>query len=194
MIEFKQVMSWLTDEMPETTEAVVCVSADGIVMRKSYKHWNKHNQGYNCRPEHIYPQSADRGKQRLDNREDKYQYVSIRGKYYPVYRLVALAWIPNPQNKPQVNHIDGVRDNNHYQNLEWCTNQENMNHAYAAGLMTRVRGDSHGCSKLTEAIVKDIKEELKTPFRGQLTRLSEKYGVGITTISEIKAGRSWGWL
>jgi len=113
-----------------------------------------------------------------------------------VHRLIALTFIPNPDSKPQVNHIDGDKGNNRADNLEWCTNAENVRHAESAGLSGHPRGEEHGCHKLTEKEVIEIKEELNaiSPYKGQLMEIGEKYGVSNHCIFDIKKGRSWAHL
>jgi HNH endonuclease/NUMOD4 motif len=55
-------------------------------------------------------------------------------KYFYVHQLVAKAFIPNPNDLPKVNHKDGNKSNNHYSNLEWCTQKQNIHHALQNGL------------------------------------------------------------
>ena len=62
------------------------------------------------------------------NHSQGYKTVALHRKNFFVHRLVAQTFIPNPHNKPQVNHIDGNRTNNHVSNLEWVTQSENEHH------------------------------------------------------------------
>lgn len=62
---------------------------------------------------------------------------NLNAKTVKVHRIVAQTFIPNPDNKPQINHIDGNKLNNCADNLEWCTNNENMKHSWDIGLRDR---------------------------------------------------------
>lgn len=61
-------------------------------------------------------------------------------KIITIHRLVAKTFIPNTQNKPQVNHINGIKTDNRVENLEWCTASENQLHAFANNLTKRYKG------------------------------------------------------
>lgn len=117
----------------------------------------------------------DRGRKRLPfvvmnpntNRSDcQYPSVSLRrprnydekphrGRTTVVHRLVAEAFLPNPDNKPFVNHKNGVKTDARVTNLEWSTFDENRQHAMAYGLYPH--GETHGCAVLTEDDVRNIR-------------------------------------
>lgn len=108
-----------------------------------------------------------------------------------IHRLVASAFIPNPENKPQVNHKDGNKLNNNVENLEWCTGSENVQHAQDNNLSASVKGIKNSQSKLTDQAVLDIRETYKINPKTKLKTLAEKYKVTQALISLIKNNKGW---
>lgn len=109
-----------------------------------------------------------------------------------VHRLVAEAFIENPENKEQVNHIDGNKKNNCVDNLEWCTCTENIRHAWANGLHNAFHGEEHPNSKLTNEQVIWIKENYKKGDREfGASAISRRLGVSISPIYNIIHGKGW---
>ena len=100
-----------------------------------------------------------------------------------VHRLSAKHFIPNPDSKPFVNHIDGNKSNNNIENLEWVTRQENVEHAVRTGLLN-TKGENHPLSKLTDQEVLEIRDLYKNKIYNQ-RELSEIYGVYHQHISSI---------
>ncbi len=74
-----------------------------------------------------------------------------------VHRLIALHFIDNPENKPQVNHKDGNKKNNSIENLEWATSQENIQHSHDTGLTHTPRGSAHYRAQFHEHTIMKIR-------------------------------------
>lgn len=108
-----------------------------------------------------------------------------------IYRLVAIAFIPNPQNKPEVNHIDGVKTNSHVSNLEWATSSENSYHAYHTGLATApvLKGSKHGMTNLTEDDVIEIRRLYSENVKRK--EIMEMYGIAASPFHRIVSRKSW---
>lgn len=85
--------------------------------------------------------------------------ASKKGKPQRVHRLLASAFIPNPNNLPCINHKDGNKLNNGINNLEWCDHLRNMQHAFKIGLANNT-GKRNGMSKLDDTQVRLIKRML----------------------------------
>lgn len=108
-----------------------------------------------------------------------------------VHRYVAKAFVSNPYGYSEVNHIDGNKENNNADNLEWCTRQENVIHSYRTGLVAPgIRsGEKNGRHKLTQAQADEIR---KLSAEGvSKYRLAKKYGVGWTTVQHVVLGDTW---
>jgi len=118
----------------------------------------------------------------------------LKTKKKRLHRLLAINFIPNPKNKPQVNHIDGNKHNNSLSNLEWVTRGENIKHAYDNGLLRPKKGSLNGNSKLTEKDVIDIRAVAKERGRHYGRKeLSLRYGVSECTIKEVVNRRRNNW-
>lgn len=116
-----------------------------------------------------------------------------KGKVWAVHRLVMLHFNYNKDHrKLQINHIDGNKQNNSLENLEWATAKENMRHSFRNGLnkLDGTVGSKNGMSKLTEKEVEEIIELLKYKCFFQ-REIAEMYGVQFTCISAIQLGRTW---
>jgi hypothetical protein len=112
------------------------------------------------------------------------------GYFRRVNRLVAQAFIDNPQNKPEVNHIDGDKQNNIVENLEWVTSKENIDHAWKNNLTHPKSGDKHPNSKYTE---KDIRKVCKYLVQNKYTmkEISKKTGVSYTVVKQVRNHIIW---
>ena len=129
----------------------------------------------------------------LGNGKQSYKYV---------HRLVAEAFIKNKHNKPQVNHINGIKGDNRAENLEWMTPAENIRHAIDTGLLKYKKkekeiknskyslGEEANGSKLTPEEVIEIRVLWELREFKQV-ELAEKFGVDNSTINDIIRRKRW---
>ena len=107
-----------------------------------------------------------------------------RGKGYKTFRVhreVAKAFIENPENKPQVNHKDGVKGNNKATNLEWCTAKENSKHAWETGLSKPLTFEQIKNTKLSDKAVLELYQKYLNGL-GTLRNLCENVGITHATV------------
>lgn len=125
-------------------------------------------------------------------------YLSVKSRKYTisVHKLIAITFIPNPENKKTVNHKDLNKENNYVENLEWMTNKENMQHAFKNGVYIErnkytiknlgvhfgLSGEKNHSAKLTDKQVIEIRK-----LKGILTlkKIAEIYNVSQSLISAI---------
>lgn len=119
----------------------------------------------------------------------KYKHVSL-------HRLLASQFIPNPDNKPCVNHKDGNKLNNNLNNLEWCTYSENNKHAYKLRLMNK-EGSNNQMSKLSENDIYSIRycfSKLNMSQNKFSSYLSQVYPVSSRQIRRIISRTDWRYI
>lgn len=126
--------------------------------------------------------------------KDGYKYLVFNSanheqKTVRVHRLVATTFIQNPLNLPQVNHKNGIKQDNRAENLEWVTASQNAKHAYSIGLKSQA-GIKNACSKLTNS---DVLEIYKTAWeeRDPYWKIAQNFNIHRDQVGKIKYGITW---
>ena len=169
-------MEQFIDEIwkPIEENPVYLVSNYGRVRTIDHPVWCKVNNSYSIRKGRFCTPT--------NNNSKRYWRVGIqinnRQKHLAIHRLVAKAFIPNPDNLPQINHIDGDKNNNKVSNLEWCNNGYNQAHTWKNSLKDITKMSEHSSlRKLTVEQVRFIKEEyskVDTSIRGNKMNFARK--------------------
>jgi len=131
----------------------------------------------------------------LKGKIDKYGYLThglSMGKkntmlHRTAHRLVAETYIPNPENKPQVNHKDGNKLNNHISNLEWCTAKENSEHKVFFDL--QAKGEENGNSVNNEDTVHSVCKMIEDGYRNN--DIIKELGVNRKLITDVRNKKTW---
>jgi len=113
--------------------------------------------------------------------------LNLKVKRHLAHRLLAIAFIPNAENKPFINHKNGNKLDNSLGNLEWVSASENAKHAFDMGL--RKRGEVHSKSIFTDNQVIDIKQRLAKGENG--ASIARLYNACKSTIHNIKKNKTW---
>lgn len=123
-------------------------------------------------------------------RPDGYEQIFLNKnktkKAYKVHRIVAIAFLPNPNNYKDVNHKNGNKKDNRVENLEWCNRSQNVQHAYDTGLKPILTGSRNGNSK----VVLDIMSHI---FYDTAKECSIISGIKYMTLCNMLSGRCSNW-
>lgn len=131
---------------------------------------------------------------RCKNKQHSYPYISLTDKNgiqfrTRVHRLVAEAFIPNPNNLPQVNHKDGNKANNHVDNLEWCTCRDNLIHSFNTGLHPNENFEKEAGKRSIRVVCPSGEEIVFDSVNSAARFLGYKYPSGLSFRLHKKKGK-----
>ncbi len=162
------------------------VSSLGRVRSKSYLKVGRNEYkefSFITKPRILQPFKNEQGYLQMRLQVDGYKFTER------VHRMVAETFIPNPEGKDTVNHINSIRDDNRLSNLEWNTQQENIQHCYDSGNKTN-KGEAHSRAILTEDIVRRARAMYKEGI--SVKKIASFFSVREDTISSAISGKNWG--
>lgn len=133
-------------------EGIYSVTENGKII----SHARVSRRGHNIKEKEVIPYVSEKGYLKIKI----YKNGVIRNT--SIHRLVAETYVPNPNGLPFVNHLDGDKEHNHWSNLEWCTQLDNVRHAIATGLTLVISGSKHKACKFTPEQVAYIRTSDKT--------------------------------
>lgn len=147
--------------------------------------------GYLASPDGRIWSTKRKGRWRKQHQHNGYMTIGIwngqQSICVMVHRMIALAWVPNPDNLPQVNYKNSDRSDNRFTNLEWVTNRGNWLHAYENGQVPL--GSDRKTSKLTESDIPIIRQLLAD---GQTkAAIARRFSVSDGCIYRIQKGETW---
>jgi hypothetical protein len=122
----------------------------------------------------------------------RYSLISDNGKRKGMYahQIVALTYIPNPSNKPNVNHKDFDKANNSISNLEWCTHLENIRHDWKYNRRKKLEGVANPGNKYPESLIIKLRRLFDTGEYTQM-ELARNFNMPFPTIHVIVRRKQW---